>query len=502
MSLKKGQTYEGTVTEYRFPDKGIVNIDGQSVAVKGALPGQKVSFSITRKRTEGLSEGRLGEVMERSPLENADPTCPHFGKCGGCTYRRLEYANQLNLKAGTVEEMLRKVYPEMTFEGIIGSPDINGYRNKMEFTFGDECKNGPFALGLHSKGSFHDILNLTDCRLVHEDLNIIRNVTRDFFNDLYTAGKIDFNHKLTHRGYLRHLLVRRSVFNKEILVALVTTTPDQCDKIDPDAEQRIINEYAGTLLSLEKEKRLEGRIAGICHIYNNSLSDVVKSDRTDILYGVDHIYESISGLKFRISLFSFFQTNSKGCEKLYEKAREYASYDGGGVIYDLYSGTGTIAQLMSPAASEVIGIEIVEEAVMSARENAQLNGIGNVRFIAGDVMKVLCGEEGAGIPKPDMIILDPPREGINPKALGRILGYGVDRIVYISCKPTSLANDLAAFKQAGYDLAKAACVDMFPHTVHVETVCLLSNRKPDTKVRIDVDLEDYYRIKDSKKNQN
>ena len=479
MSLKKGRIYEGTVTEYRFPDKGVVETEGQSVAVKGALPGQKVSFTVSRKRTEGLSDGRLFEVIERSPLENAKPPCPHFGKCGGCTYQRLEYDTQLALKAGTVEKLLREVYPDFRFEGITGSPDITGYRNKMEFSFGDEWKEGPFALGLHSRGSFHDILNLTDCRLVHKDINIIRNSVRDYFNDFFIEGQIDFNHKMTHRGYLRHLLIRRSSFNREILIALITTTSDMCDKLDKDKEVDIISGFTERLVLLEKDGMLEGKIAGICHVYNNALSDVVKSDRTDILYGKDHIYESILGLNFKISLFSFFQTNSGGCERLYEKAREYASYDGGGVIYDLYSGTGTIAQLMSPAASEVYGIEIVEDAVLSARDNARLNGIDNVQFITGDVMKVLCGEEGSGLPKPDLIILDPPREGIHPKALGRILGYGVDKIVYISCKPTSLANDLAAFKQTGYELIKAACVDMFPHTVHVETVCCLYHQKKD-----------------------
>ena len=497
MSLKKGQIYEGTVTGYTFPNKGRVEIGGQIAAVKGALPGQKVRFSISRKRT-GVSEGRLLEVLDMSSLESREPSCPHFGKCGGCTYQRLPYESQLELKAGMVKALLEGVYPKFEFEGITGSPDVSGYRNKMEFTFGDESKGGPFALGLHKKDSFHDIVNITDCSLVHPDINLIRNAVKDYFNDLYVEGRVDFHHKVSHAGYLRHLLVRRSVFNMEIIVALVTASPD----VNPsnEEEQSMIDGFRDAVLSLENV--LEGRIAGICHVYNDSASDVVKSDRTDILYGEDFIMECILGLSFRISLFSFFQTNSRGCEKLYEKAREYAAYDGGGVIYDLYSGTGTISQIMSPAASEVYGIEIVEDAVKSAVENAGLNNISNVRFIAGDVMKILCGDEGDGLPKPDMIILDPPREGIHPKALGRILGYGVEKIVYISCKPTSLANDLVAFKQAGYILEKACCIDMFPETVHVETVCLLSNRKPDTKVRIDVDLEDYYRIKDSKKNQN
>ena len=475
MGIKKGQVYEGTVIDYKFPNKGKVQVEGQNVFVKGALPGQKVSFTISRKRSNG-SEGKLVEVLERSPIEDGKALCSHFGQCGGCMYQNLSYENQLQLKAGMVKKLLGGVYPDFEFEGITGSPEICGYRNKMEFTFGDECKDGPFAIGLHRKESFHDIVNLNDCALVHPDFNTIRNAVRDYLNIYYVAGKVDFNHQLSHRGYLRHLLIRRSVFNQEIIVALITTTPDNCDKLDPAQESEIIEGYKNTVLKLQEEGKLQGKVTGICHVYNNALSDIVRNDDMHILYGRDYITESILGLEFKISLFSFFQTNSKGCEKLYEKAREFAAYTGGGVVYDLYSGTGTIAQLMSPAASKVIGVEIVEDAVESARNNAKLNNIDNVEFIAGDVMKVLCGEIGENLPRPDMIILDPPREGIHPKALGRILGFGVDRIVYISCKPTSLAADLVSFKEAGYKLEKAACVDMFPHTAHVETVVLMSRR--------------------------
>lgn len=500
MGLKKGQIYEGIVCENRFPNKGIIRIEDQTVMVKDALAGQKVSFRLSKKR-QGTSEGKLVEVLDRSPMEDAIPVCELFGQCGGCSYQRLSYDHQLQLKSQMVRDLISKVYDDFEFEGITGSPDQLRYRNKMEFSFGDECKDGPFALGLHRKGSFHDIVNIHDCLLVHQDINTIRNAVREYFNDIYLQRKIDFNHQFSHRGYLRHLLVRRSVSTGELLVALITTTPDLSDCLNTSDEEKIIEGFLDILLSLE----LTGSIAGICHVYNNAQSDVVKNEGLKILYGRDSITETILGLQFRISLFSFFQTNSKGAEVLYSVAREFAGSEphfNSKVIYDLYSGTGTITQLMSPGADRVIGIEIVEDAVNSARENARLNNIDNVEFIAGDVMKILCQDEGEELPLPDLIILDPPREGIHPKALRKIAGYGVDNIVYISCKPTSLVNDLVEFKNSGYRLVKAACVDMFPMTVHVETVCLLSNRKPNTKVRIDVDLEDYYRIKDSKKNQN
>lgn len=447
--------------------------------------------------------------LDLSGYEDRAALCPHFDVCGGCTLQRISYEKQLKMKAEEVTALLE----DPPFEGIIPSPSEEGYRNKMEFTFGDVCKGGEFALGLHMRGSFMNIVNITDCHLVHEDINAVRNTVRDFFNEYYINGQITFHNNKTHKGYLRHLLIRRAAATGEILVALVTSTDypgtandlsrqsaDMAEKStlghvvcgeQTEAEEKVLEKLMKRLLSLP----LKGRITGILHIINDGLSDTVRSDRTDILYGRDYIYDEVLGLRFKISVFSFFQTNTFGAERLYSKAREYAA-GAKGLLFDLYSGTGTIAQLMSVAVDNVIGVEIVSEAVDAARENAELNGITNARFVADDVLKAL-----DTLPKPDSIILDPPREGINPKALGKILSYGVDNIVYVSCKPSSLARDLQSFKLAGYQIEKSCCVDMFPQTQHVETVCLLSNRKPDTKVKIDVDLEDYYRIKDSKKNQ-
>ncbi|MBR3309708.1 MAG: class I SAM-dependent RNA methyltransferase [Lachnospiraceae bacterium] len=438
------------------------------------------------------------QKLDVTPYEDREQLCPHFGLCGGCTYQKISYEKQMEIKAKEVEGLLRSVYPDFLFEGIIPSPSETGYRNKMEFTFGDTCKDGPFALGLHQKGSFMNIVDIRECILVHPDMNLIRNAVRDFFAGLYESGQIDFKNNKTQRGYLRHLLLRRAAKNGEILVALVTTSPGKSqvpefasikdrNEILKDTpklsenpyEEHVLYGFLKTVWGLEEKGALKGKIAGILHITNDAVSDVVKSDRTDILYGGEAINEEVLGLKFQISPFSFFQTNTLGAEKLYEKAREYAAEAGikaggkkTGILFDLYSGTGTIAQLMAPAAEKVIGVEIVEEAVEAAKENAKRNEIENVSFIAGDVLKVL--DE---LPKPDAIILDPPREGINPKALGKILSYGVDSIVYVSCKPTSLARDLESFRIAGYTLVKACCKDMFPQTPHCETVALITKQK-------------------------
>ena len=219
-----------------------------------------------------------------------------------------------------------------------------------------------------------------------------------------------------------------------------------------------------------KELELSGTYAGILHIVNDGLADVVQSDRTDILYGQDYFYEELLGLRFKISPFSFFQTNSLGAEVLYETARGYVGDTKDKAVFDLYSGTGTIAQIIAPVASKVVGVEIVEEAVEAAKNNAALNGLDNCEFIAGDVLKVIDEIED----KPDLIILDPPRDGIHPKALDRIINFGVERLVYISCKPTSLVRDLIVLQGRGYRVVRAGAVDMFPGTPHVETVCLLT----------------------------
>lgn len=459
--MKKGQIYEGIIERLDFPQKGYINYneDGEiyKILVKGTIPGQKVRFILNKKRP-GKCEGRLEEVIVPSELENVKPRCQHFGVCGGCTYQTMSYDNQLKIKSEQVKNIIDEVCSDYEYEGITGSPVEWNYRNKMEFSFGDEYKDGPLALGMHKKGSFHDIVTITDCQIVDDDYNKIIKVVLEHFTELNSK----FFHKMTHIGYLRHLLLRRAVRTGEILINVLTSTQES------DIERASYDRLKDKLLGLE----LSGNIKGIMHTYNDNLADVVKSDRMEILYGTDYIYEEILDLKFKISTFSFFQTNSLGAEVLYRKAREYVGETKDKVVFDLYSGTGTIAQMLAPVAAKVVGVEIIEEAVEAAKTNAKLNGLKNCEFIAGDVLKVI----DSITDKPDLIVLDPPRDGINPKALSKIIDYNVDRIVYISCKPTSLARDLIMLQERGYKLEKVACVDMFPETGHVETVCLLSKK--------------------------
>lgn len=481
--MKKGQVYEGVVERIDFPNKGIVKVGEDVCVVKNALPGQKVTFSISKLR-KGKAEGRLLQVTEQSPLECGSP-CSHFGLCGGCTYLSFPYEEQLKIKEGQVKRLLDSVLLDgqgaYHWEGIKASPAYFAYRNKMEFSFGDETKDGPLTLGMHKRGSFYDVLTVNDCRIVDEDYRKILTAVRDYFAE----RNVCFYHRLSHEGFLRHLLVRKAVKTGEILVALVTTTQSPCKAETASGLQELIDGFCTLLQGLS----LDGTLTGVLHMENDSIADVVQSDKTRILYGKDYFYEELLGLKFRITPFSFFQTNSLGAEVLYETARSYIGKLSGGkesVVFDLYSGTGTIAQLMAPVAGKVIGVEIVEEAVEAAKENAALNGLTNCEFLAGDVLKVLDDITE----KPDFIILDPPRDGIHPKALPKIINYGVERIVYISCKPTSLVRDLAVFLENGYRVEKATAVDQFPWTANVETICLLSKLNAKQHIEINLDMDE------------
>ncbi len=448
--MKKGEEYTGVVLRTEFPNKGIVELEDRKIIVKNTVPGQKVRFRIAKLK-QGKGEGTLLEVVEPAENELPQPSCPHFGICGGCVYQMLPYEEQLKLKEAQVKALLDPVAGDYQFLGIKGSPKSLEYRNKMEFSFGDEVKGGDLMLGLHKRGSFYDIVDVRNCSLVHTDFRKILACVLEFCRE----QNLPYYHKMSHEGYLRHLLVRRAEKTGEILVNLVTTSQMEVD-MQPLKEQ---------LMALP----LEGSFAGILHSINDGLADVVRSEKTEILYGKEYFYEELLGLRFKISTYSFFQTNSLGAEVLYSQAREFIGEGSRKVVFDLYSGTGTIAQLMAPAAEKVIGVEIIEEAVAAARENAAGNGLANCEFIAGDVLKVLDSIEE----KPEYIILDPPRDGIHPKALQKIIAYGVERMVYISCKPTSLARDLEALTAGGYRVEKAMCVDMFPQTANCETLCLL-----------------------------
>ncbi len=488
--MKKGQICKGIVEELTFPNKGKVRITevegdsshegvGEIAIVKNCLIGQEIEFRVTKKKANRI-QGNLITVVKPAPNELEFGFCEHFGVCGGCTYQSLPYDDQIAIKESQIRDIFSRILGDYefneVFEGIKRSPREFAYRNKMEFSFGDELKDGPLTLGMHKRGSFYDVVTVSDCRLIDGDFKLILDSTLEFFKH----ERVKYYHKVRHEGYLRHLLVRKASKTSEILVCLVTSS--DCGH---DREEKLMSGWSSIIENLD----FSGKLAGILHTTNDGVADIVKDEGTEILYGQNYITEEILELTFKITPFSFFQTNSLGAEVLYETAREFIG-DGVGndtCLYDLYSGTGTIAQVMSPAVRKVIGVEIVEEAVETARENAALNDLSNCEFIAGDVLKVLDNIEE----KPDYIILDPPRDGINPKALRKIIDYGVNSLIYISCKPTSLARDLEMLKDT-YEVKRMACVDMFPGTGHVEVICSMSKqKKPDAHIKIELTAEEY-----------
>ena len=447
---KKYLNSQFEITDIEFPNKGIGYWEDKKVSVKNTLPGQTVIADVKKKRKQ--FEGRLRDIVKKADYE-IEPLCENFGKCGGCTYQNISYEKELEIKQKMVLDLLDKGgIKGFEFCGIKGSPSTTAYRNKMEFSFGDNGAEGLLCLGMRKRESNYEVVTADNCTIVNEDVCKILSVVLDFFRN--TDEK--FYHRLRHTGTLRHLLVRRGHFTGEILINFVTTSEMKLD-LEP---------LKNSLLSLD----LEGEIKGISHIINDGVADVVKADEIITLYGQDYFMEKLLGLDFKISTFSFFQTNSAGAEVLYSTVRDFAGKGDNQIIFDLYCGTGTITQLMSPNAKKVVGIEIVEEAVEAAKVNAELNGIDNCEFIAGDVLNMVDELDD----KPDLIILDPPREGINPKAIMKIINFDADRLVYVSCKASSLAKDLIVFEENGYSVDKICCVDMFPRTYHVECVVLMS----------------------------
>lgn len=467
--MKKKDEIILEIADVNFPNKAYGYYEGEKVIVKNAVPGQKVQAQVFKKRGSGV-EARLQEVIERSPMERETGMCSHYALCGGCTYQTMRHEEELRLKERQVKRLLENAgICVQSWEGIVPAPSETGYRNKCEFSFGDEEKDGDLALGMRKRMSYYEVVTLKDCNIVDADYLRIIEGTLQFFQE----RKVPFYHKARHDGSLRHLVVRKGAATGEILINLVTSSEVPFS----------VEEFKDMLLGLE----LDGSVCGILHSVNDGLADVVKSDEMRLLYGRDFFMEKLFDLEFKVSVYSFFQTNSAGAEKLYSIVKEFAGDVADKTVFDLYCGTGTIGQIMAEAGSKrVIGIELIEEAVVAANENAKRNHLENCTFLAGDVLKMVDELKE----RPDLIIVDPPRDGIHPKAIGKIIAFGAPEIVYVSCKPTSLARDLEIFQQEGYQVERVKLMDMFPRTVHVETVCLLVLRNPVTHINIDVDVEE------------
>ncbi len=448
--MKRRDIIEFEIDKMEFGGTSVSLYDGKDIYMKGGITGQKVKAVVQKARSK-KAEVKMLELLENSPLETEEP-CKHFNQCGGCSILSVPYEKQLQIKERQVMDLfLQQELFGFKFLGIQGSPEQRMYRNKMEYTFGDEVKDGPLSLGLHKKGKHIDIITVDGCYLVDQDFIKILKATVEYFNEKQIPYYRTFNHK----GYLRNLVVRKGINTKEMMVNIVTSS-----QLDFD-----MTEYKNMLLNLG----LDAELVSILHTINDGLADAVNCDELRVLYGRDYIQEEILGLKFKISPFSFFQTNTKGAEELYSIAREFVGDHSDKVVFDLYSGTGTIGQVMAGSAKKVYGIEIIEEAVAAANQNAKLNGLTNCEFIAGDVAKTVNKLKE----KPDLIIVDPPRPGVHKDAIRDICGFDSKEIIYISCNPKTLVLDLVEFKNYGYEVELVKCMDMFPNTPHVETVVKL-----------------------------
>jgi 23S rRNA (uracil1939-C5)-methyltransferase len=436
------------VSSLAFGGRGVARLDDFVLFVDRALPGDRVRARVTKvKRRYG--DAVTVEVLERGP-DRVEAPCPHFGACGGCRWQDLDYVAQLGHKTSQVRDALERIGHQTGFEldPIVPALDTLRYRNKVEFTW-TPGPDGP-SLGFHRAGRWDQVLPLDHCLLVGDAFNRARRTVEAWgrAHDL-----VPFDQR-THEGYLRNLVVRGSERTGQLLLVLVTAP----------------GELPGRVALVEELAELVPECVGVLHAESDRLAEVTSGLPTSVISGRDWYEEDLLGLRLNVSAGAFIQTNTAMCERLYELALEEAGLTGSEVVWDLYSGIGSIALALAKQAGRVIGVEIVEEACQRAAENAERNGVENAIFVAGDVAKAVRPLLEGGLPSPDVVVVDPPRAGLTPKAVRRVLELEPSRIVYVSCNPTTLAGNAQLLAEGGYKLERVRPVDMFPHTHHVECV--------------------------------
>ncbi len=462
MKIKKHDIIELEIETMAFGGQGIARVDGYVVFVKGGIPGDRLKARVFKKKRD-FAEAGIVEMLETSPDRIKAP-CPYSGYCGGCQWQQVQYEKQLEYKKGHVLESLAHIgsLENVPVKDVLPSETIFGYRNKMEFSFSDrrwflpheldlkETESG-FALGLHVPRTFNKVIDMEACLLQKETGNHILGIVKEYARN---SGVPVYGIK-THEGFWRYLAIRYSVAFDQWMVNLVTAE-DRPDIVQPLADELAV--------------RFE-RIGSIVNNITARKAAIAMGEEERVLFGESQIEDQIGSHTFRISANSFFQTNTPGARKLYETVLEYAELTGEEQVLDLYSGTGTIPIYLSSRAKNVIGMEIVESAIADARKNCEENGIQNCSFICGDIRKKLPEIEKT----PDVLIIDPPRAGMHKDVLIRIMEMAPEKIVYVSCNPTTLARDLGQMEQ-DYEILEIQPVDMFPHTYHIEAVAKLRRK--------------------------
>jgi len=447
--VRTGDEVELQIDSLAYGGNGVGRLNGFVVFVRGALPGDRVRAKVTKVK-RGFAEAAAQSVLEPS-LHRIDAPCPHFGVCGGCRFQSLEYDVQVAAKEQQVRDALSRIgrIEAPPLEPILPAASLYHYRNKLEYSF-TETEEG-VGLGFHRAGRWDEVIGIDVCLLTTELGNAIREAVRDWARE----ERLPAYDQATGEGYLRHLVVREGRNTGQVLVVLVTAPGERFEK----------GYFADVLRRFPEVRSIHWAI--------NDTPAERTSLPTELLWGEEAIEESILGLRFRVRPNAFLQTNTEMAERLYELVRAFAALTGDQRMFDLYCGTGTIGLSLAGQAGEVWGLEISEESVACAIENAELNGIENARFFAGNVgqaLEELVEEAGA----PDLVVVDPPRAGLAGKALRRLGAIGAPRVVYVSCNPTTLASDVKVLREDfGYELRQCRPVDMFPHTPHVESVSLL-----------------------------
>jgi len=455
------------ITDIGAEGNALARVDNLVVFVPMLIPGDVVDIKVIRKRKKYL-EGRVLKFHEYSP-DRIEPKCIHFGVCGGCKWQHLPYKLQLRYKEKQVKDNLTRIgkteLPEIS--PILGSSEIFLYRNKLEYTFSDKrwltkeevTSEKTFgregALGFHIPGLFDKVLDIEECHLQPDPSNQIRNAVKKYSLE----NGLEFFDLREQKGFLRNIIVRNTL-DGNVMVIVVFFHEDR------EKREKLLSYIAGEF----------PQVTSLMYIVNSKRNDSLNDQNPVLFKGDDHLMEEMDGLRFRVGPKSFYQTNTTQALQLYRIARDYAGLTGNETVYDLYTGTGTIANFVAGSAGRVIGIEYVEEAVADARVNSEINHIHNTLFFAGDMKDVLTDSFFAANGRPDVIITDPPRAGMHEEVVSRIEAASPDRIVYISCNPSTQSRDIQLLS-GSYYVAAVQPVDMFPHTHHVENVVLLKKRE-------------------------
>ncbi len=461
ITIKKGMDVELKIESLAFGGMGVSRINEKVTFVKNAIPGQTVTARITKKRSSYL-EARSLEVLSESP-HFVPVKCEHFADCGGCTFQNLEYEQQVAAKELQVKDVFRRIggFKDVACDSIVKCDDIFHYRNKMEFTFSNqeyvpesekERKPSNFALGLHAPGRWDKILNINEChiqtKIANEILTTIKELTKDL--EPYNIRE--------HTGFLRHAIIRVAANTDEIMVNIVTSRDDP-DLLSP-VSHALITQFPN--------------ITSIVNNITTRKAGVSMGEHQVVLHGKEYIIEKLGDYEFMISADSFFQTNTKQAEKLYDIILEESQLTGSEIVYDLFCGTGSISLFLSKHAKMVYGFELVTSAVQDAMQNAIHNKVKNAWFFGGNLENLFReNSEAKELELPDVVVVDPPRAGLHTKTIEDILEKSPKRIVYVSCNPASQARDVALLCNERYKLVKLRPVDMFPHTPHVENVASL-----------------------------